>query len=441
MSAVDAADARAPLHPRYLEVRLHERVVGYLSELRGSCRFIPSEGFKAEGGQPTLSLSMAIPNAPAIAAEIFANPYHPATFNTGGRLPPFFAGLLPESDLRKRLEATRHNPDDRDDFGVLAAAGEDLPGAVVVVPPDDRQAIPDYARTFGSARTASDHDVDTEGAAEGAASISGVQNKLALSTVQKGQRYTLPGRGKISDVIAKFPARNDDSQIYNEFVAMHLAAAAGVRTAECGIRPLSAIELPGLQEAAGSARVFLAMERYDRCGAGRIHVEDTCQVLGRMPTAKHGSEIHFQTLLALLNRLSPRGIDDVREFFIRQTVNTLIGNSDAHLKNFSVMYLDQVRPQLTPAYDIVCVAALPEFSSYGMNVAIDGAQRSQTIDSFRRVAKAAGVAERIAVAAVKSAVAAAHATWPKLLDEHPTPPAMKAAVLERLASLPLAKSR
>jgi len=112
------------IHPRYLEVRLYGEVCGYLCELAGNCRFVPSESFKAANGAPTLTLSMAIPGTPAIAADIFSNAFHPALYNTGGKLPPFFAGLLPESDLRKRLEATRHNPEDRDDFGVLAAAGE-----------------------------------------------------------------------------------------------------------------------------------------------------------------------------------------------------------------------------------------------------------------------------------------------------------------------------
>jgi serine/threonine-protein kinase HipA len=103
---------------------------------------VPSERFKAASGQPTLSLSMSIPGAPAIATTIFVNPLHPALFNTGGQLPPFFAGLLPASELRLRLEHTQHNPEDRDDFGVLAAAGADLPGAVVVAPPRTRTAFP-----------------------------------------------------------------------------------------------------------------------------------------------------------------------------------------------------------------------------------------------------------------------------------------------------------
>ena len=427
------------IHPRYLEVRLYGAVCGYLCELAGNCRFVPSESFKAANGAPTLTLSMAIPGTPAIAADIFSNPFHPALYNTGGKLPPFFAGLLPESDLRQRLEATRHNPEDRDDFGVLAAAGQDLPGAVVVQPPADAHSIPEHARTFGVTGGAGNLEMSvTEGAAEGAASISGVQNKLALSTVHKGKRYTMPGHGKLSDVIAKLPAKNDDSQIFNEYVAMQLAKAAGVNVASCEPMNLSVIEIDGLQAIAGTATSFLAVERYDRQGNERIHAEDACQMLGRMPAAKYGKEEQFGLLLNLLDALSPRGVRDVREFFMRQAVNTLIGNSDAHLKNFSVLYADKVHPQLTPAYDIVCVAALPGFSAYGMNVAVERMQRAQTLDTYTELAKAAGIAQRIATAAVKAAVSAAQDTWPKMLDELPTPKGMKEVILDRLKTLPLA---
>jgi serine/threonine-protein kinase HipA len=427
-------------HPRYLEVRLYGELSGYLCELGGTCRFVPSEKFKAADGLPTLSLSMAIPGVPTIAAEIFAHPFHPAIYNVEGRLPAYFAGLLPESDLRRRLEATRHNPEDRDDFGILAAAGEDLPGAVVVVPVADPHALPEYARTFGATGGADNPEIAViEGATEGAASVSGVQNKIALSTVHKGKRYTMPGQGKLSDMIAKLPARNDDTQVFNELVAMALAKAAGVEVAECEALPIAAIDIPGFAEIAGTAQYFLAVQRFDRRDNQRLHVEDACQALGRMPNAKYAKVEQFQILVRLLNELSPKGVNDVRQFFIRQTVNTLLANSDAHLKNFSLLYADRIRPQLTPAYDIVCVAALPGFASYGTNLAIDKMQRSQTLDDYRHMARAAGIAERIATAAVKATVKVAHETWPSLLDQLPTPVRMKEIVLQRLATLPLAR--
>jgi hypothetical protein len=65
-----------------------------------------------------------------------------------GELPPFFAGLLPEGALRRRLAATRKSDRDINDFGILAAAGEDLPGAVTVVPAN-LDNLPAAVRAYG----------------------------------------------------------------------------------------------------------------------------------------------------------------------------------------------------------------------------------------------------------------------------------------------------
>ena len=307
--------------------------------------------------------------------------------------------------------------------------------------PADLHALPDYARTVGVTGGADNLEIAViEGAAEGAASVSGVQNKLALSTVQHGLRYTLPMHGSLSDLIAKLPTRHDDSQIFNEYVAMQLAKAAGVTVAACTPRPLSAIALPGLEESLGNGLQFLAVERFDREPGGRVHAEDGCQLLTRMPARKYGDDMAFVQLLAVLFQLGARGIEDVRQFFIRQAVNTLIGNSDAHLKNFSFIYRNGKIPELSPAYDIVCVAALPGFAGFGQNVAIDRAQRQQTLDTYRAIAVRAGVPHLIARAAVKQTVALAQELWPALLDTLPTPPRMKNVILERLKNLPLAQA-
>jgi serine/threonine-protein kinase HipA len=112
-----------------------------------------------------------------------------------------------------------------------------------------------------------------EGATEGAASVSGVQNKLALSTVQKGERYTLPTRGKLSDIIAKLPAKNDDSQVFNDFISMRLAAAAGVNVAPTRVLPMSTIDVEGLAESLGADLHYLAVDRFDRTPAGHVHAK------------------------------------------------------------------------------------------------------------------------------------------------------------------------
>ncbi|AEI79989.1 hypothetical protein CNE_2c10200 [Cupriavidus necator N-1] len=430
------------LHPRFLEVRLYDQLCGYLCEASGNVRFVPSEAFRGDTRRPTLSLSISVPTEAGrkATAEVLDNPFHPAVYSTGHELPPYFAGLLPEGELRKRLEATRSNPDDKDDFGILASAGNDLPGAVVIVPADIG-ALPEYARTYGVTGGADNLEIAVvEGATQGAASVSGVQNKLALSTVLQDKRYTLPAKGRVSDIIAKLPARNDDSQVFNESISMQLAAAAGVHVAPTRVLPVSTIEVEGLVESLGENLHYLAVDRFDRTPAGRVHAEDGCQMLGRMPAKKYAGIESYIQLVATLYRLSPSGVEHARQFFLRQAVNTLIGNSDAHLKNFSVTYHNGVLPELSPAYDIVCVAALPGFATYGQNVAIDKRQREETLATYETIAEKAGVPRRIATAAVREAVALAHANWPRMLDDLGAPQAIRNVVAERLQTLPLARA-
>ena len=159
-----------------------------------------------------------------------------------------------------------------------------------------------------------------------------------------------------------------------------------------------------------------------------------------MPNQKYAGANEFIKLVRVLNRFSTRGIEDVRQFFIRQAVNTLLGNSDAHLKNFSVLYHNGIMPELSPAYDIVCVAALPGFKGFSTNVAIDQLQRNETLETYAAIARKAGIAERIAKAAVKHAVTAAKEHWPGALKNREVREAVKTEILARLANLPLAKS-
>ena len=428
------------LEPRYLDVYLHNQHLGWLCEAGRNTRFVASEAYQSGAYRPTLSLSLTIPGNEELTQEILRNQFDPALYSEQGVLPPFFAGLLPEGELRKRLAATRRDPRDRDDFGLLAAAGEDLPGAVKVLPANLDNLTP-AARAYGVTGGADNLEIGVpERAAEGAASLSGQQNKLALSTVRGGKRFALPMKGQLSDLVAKLPEPGDDSQVFNEYAAMSLASRAGVNTAVCRPLPVTQIALPELVALLGDGLHFLAVDRYDRTPSGAVHVEDACQAMTLQPHQKYARRNLYVRLLRVLDRLSVRGVEDVRQFFIRHAVNTLVGNSDAHLRNFSFIYHNGVNPELSPAYDIVCVSALPGFAGYATNVAIDKLQREETIDTYRQMALDAGISPKIAVAAVKSAVEQAQATWGPLLDELNAPVPVASVVRERLRTLPLANA-
>jgi serine/threonine-protein kinase HipA len=146
---------------------------------------------------------------------------------------------------------------------------------------------------------------------------------------------------------------------------------------------------PHLIVALGPDTRFLAVGRFDRGPSRAVHVEDACQLLTLMPGQKYAGAKECVKLIQALDCLSTPGIEGVRQCFIRQTVNTILWNSDAHLKNFSVLYHNGVRPELSPAYDIVCVSTLVGFRGFGTNVAIDKLQRQETLDTYTANAKQA----------------------------------------------------
>jgi serine/threonine-protein kinase HipA len=431
---------RDALMPRYLEVWLHGQHLGWLCEAGRTTRFIATERYLANSERPTISLSMTVPGDDDTTRSILRNYFDPAIYQERGELPAFFAGLLPEGPLKKRLQATRHNPRDTDDFGVLAAAGEDLPGAVTVIPADLGK-LTEAARAYGVTGGSDNLEISVpEAAAEGAASVSGIQDKLALSSALKGDKCHLPLKGTLSDLIAKLPLAGNDDMVMNEYTCMKLAALAGVNVARC--RPAAMSNIEGhvdLVEALGANTRFLRVERFDRGPSNAVHMEDACQMLRQMPSQKYGTVDKYELLVSVLNRFSVRGIEDVRQFFIRQVVNTLLGNSDAHLKNTSVIYPNGIQPELSPAYDIVCVAVLPGFKGFGVNVAIDRLQRAETLQTYEAVANASGVSPKIVKTAVKQTVELAQETWRKALQGMETPQAVRDEILGRLDTLPLAK--
>ncbi|MDX9792606.1 MAG: HipA domain-containing protein [Kiritimatiellia bacterium] len=115
-------------------------------------------------------------------------------------------------------------------------------------------------------------------------------------------------------------------------------------------------------------KVCILIQRYDRTAATdgtvtRIHQEDFCQALGFPPEHKYQQEGGplLRDCVALLREWSTAPVLDIRDFIDGQIFNVLVGNADAHGKNYSMLYQDGQR-RLAPFYDLVCTLAWPELS-------------------------------------------------------------------------------
>jgi serine/threonine-protein kinase HipA len=115
-------------------------------------------------------------------------------------------------------------------------------------------------------------------------------------------------------------------------------------------------------------KACIIVQRYDRMSHAdgtitRLHQEDFCQALGFPPEQKYQKEGGplFKNCISLLRQWSTTPVLDIRDFIDGIIFNVLIGNADAHGKNYSMIYKDNTR-RLAPFYDLVCTLAWPELS-------------------------------------------------------------------------------
>ena len=290
---------------------------------------------------------------------------------------PFFAGLLPEGAQREAV-ARNLGISEANDFRLLEALGGDVAGALTLWPEGE---IPPPSPEPAPAHPLSDSELveilDTlpkrpmlAGRDGLRLSLAGAQQKLPVVLVNGAIALPLPGQPTthiLKPPIARFSATTE-----NEAFAMRLAAAVGLNVAAAEPRNVA-------------GRPFLLVERYDRQidtkgRMQRLHQEDFCQALGIPPEHKYASEggPGFKDCFNLVRQACTAPAPSVLALLDAAIFNVILGNADAHGKNFSLLYA-RGTVSLTPLYDLLCTIAYPELSAnFSMRVA-----KRATLDEFR----------------------------------------------------------
>lgn len=315
-----------------LNVKLYGETIGTLTHVQGErTLFSFTEAYVADPNRPTLGLVFKDDLGGLITD-------HPATRVS---TLPFFSNLLPEGHLREYL-AERAGVDPQREFFLLWVLGRDLPGALTIEPAQGEAWPP------GTDATVEGVDGPRENALR--FSLAGVQLKFsALGDTKANKGLTIPAEGVGGSWIVKLPAARFAGVPENEFAMMTLARLIGINVPEIDLIDLDAIKnLPGgLGNLSGKA---YAIARFDRTPDGPVHIEDFAQVYGLYPEKKYQSASYRN----IATVLGTEGTDaDVAEFIRRLVFNTLIGNADLHLKNWSLIYRDRRTASLSPAYDFV----------------------------------------------------------------------------------------
>ena len=280
-------------------------------------------------------------------------------------VPAWFSNLLPEGRLRD-LIAREQGVSIYREIELLARIGNDLPGAVEVIP--DRHA-----------HIEADFDASVEASAPVLRAAGRMRFSLAgmgmkFSMRQDGDRIVLPAHGEGGDWIVKIPDAAFPGLPANELAVMRLAHEVGIEVPET--RMVQRDQVSDLGEGAWSSDENEAymVRRFDRTAGGRVHMEDFAQVLGRFGSGEGKYASAVETVAALAYRGQDRA--SLREMVRRTVFNLLVGNGDAHLKNWSLIYPDRMRARLSPAYDLVCTAVyLPHPGNLELGLPFLGAMR------------------------------------------------------------------
>lgn len=301
----------------------------------------------------------------------------------------FFGGLLPEGDQARKLIARKFNADPDNTFSLLKAIGQDCAGAVSLHDPSAPPTEPDGFHQL-EATEISEQELANQirnlnkaplftGIKGVRLSLAGVQDKAAVCVI--GGAICIPAPGVPTSHILKAPIRGHEATVQNEYLCMSTAARLGIPTAKVEMRR-------------AEDQIYLLTERYDRelTSDGRIrrvHQEDFCQALGIVTARKYQAEggPGFRECFDLLMNCERPAID--RTTLARILIlNYLLGNADAHGKNFSLLHPEAHLSRLAPLYDVLSVSVYEDLEQK-MAMHIGGCYDMGTVqpDNWRALCK------------------------------------------------------
>ncbi|MCD8326464.1 MAG: type II toxin-antitoxin system HipA family toxin [Lachnospiraceae bacterium] len=322
----------------------------------------------------------------------------------------YFEGLLPEGYTRKCV-AQRLRADEEDYLSILAALGKECLGAVKILEEGVDEDVPEY-RLLSPQEV---EDLAREGATESATivtkshlSLTGASGKVGLYYDEPDKRWYLPIGDAPSTHIVKQSHVRLNRIVANEQLCLLTAKHLGISIPDSFI-----LDLSGTGKKPGEKDVLFATRRFDRVWKDsgrkldglpvplRLHQEDFAQALGIAAAHKYekGNEDYMAKIFRLLSLYSANPLEDQFRLWDICVFNYLIGNTDNHIKNLSLLYSTDLRNiRLAPAYDIVSTAVY-DSSSENMAFGIGGERNLYSLSrtSFERAARDVGLGVRMAM--------------------------------------------
>lgn len=306
----------------------------------------------------------------------------------------FFNGLLPEGDSIRQLIAKKYGISAHNDFSMLRAIGYDCAGAVCFTDASDAPPLASYHELTGRILTEAElEDIiinlptkPLETNADGIRlSLAGAQHKTALLLLRN--QLAAPHRDVPTSHIIKPAIAPYDETIENEYICLETARAMG-------------LNVPRLEIRQANKTKYFMIERYDRHIEGgkiaRLHQEDFCQATNKPSIRKYQKEggVSYRDCANILRHTRSPALY-INELLERIIFNFIIGNNDAHGKNFSLLYDLDGKCKLAPCYDILCTQVYPELTRrMAMKIGRHDERRKLELRHFQAMAQDMGVSEK-----------------------------------------------
>jgi serine/threonine-protein kinase HipA len=407
---------------RSLDVYLHADLIGQLVQ--------------DDGGRMLFAYTEEWLNRPAATPLSQSLPLRKQRFTTK-ECRGFFAGILPEESKREII-AGNLGISARNDYAMLERIGGECAGAVTFIPAG--QSLPEQDHSY---KKLTSHELSAilkelpkrpllAGDEGIRLSLAGAQDKVAVRI--EGDEVSLPLGGAPSTHILKPAVERFAGVVFNEAFCMSLAAAAGLPTAKVETRTVEGLE-------------YLQVERYDRMHRRmtggdivleRLHQEDFCQAQGIVSEMKYQKEggPSLKQCFGLLRDVSTAPVIDLAHLLDAVIFNYLVGNNDAHGKNFSLLYrhigTEGAEVRLAPLYDLVSTFYYPELSrNMAMKIGDEYSSENVTPKDFERLADQALLAKPIVKRRVPELADTLLTALAKADTDHPVAKAVGALIYER----------
>jgi serine/threonine-protein kinase HipA len=330
---------------KILDVYLHNNFVGHLvQDKHGQMLFTYSESWLTNSDAMPLSQSLPL------RKEAFKQK----------QCRGYFAGILPEEGKRDII-ARNLGISVGNDFALLKEIGGECAGAVIFLPAGEQ--LDNHAGKYKQLTEQELANIIQElpikplmaGKDGIRLSLAGAQDKIAVYI--ENNKIFIPIDGALSTHIIKPAHQRFQGLIFNEYICLKLAKLSGLHVANAEVASVKGMN-------------YLLIERFDRKinkdgKKVRLHQEDFCQALGIISEMKYEAEggPNLKTCFNLVRKISSRPAIDLQRLLDAVIFNFLVGNNDAHGKNFSFLYFSKDDVRLAPLYDIISTAYYPELSN------------------------------------------------------------------------------